>query len=697
MSGLDQHVAAFLEEAHELLAELEADPGNPDLVNRVFRAMHTIKGSGSMFGFTEVAEFTHHVESVLDRVREGQLPVTKELIDLVLASRDHIIGLLGGGQAPADPEQGRGILDGLQALGACPVPAKREAPVEPLDARAPGRGETATYRLRVRLNPAVMQTGLDPGVLLAELRDLGQLHVTAQTEDVPLLGELDPEVCYLWWDGTLVTAAGLEHVRDVFIFVEDGSDIQIDLLGTGGAEFLVERRLGEILVERGDVTPHDLRRALGDQRRTGELLVASGAVAPERVESALAEQQAIRQQRESAEAASIRVAADKLDQLINLVGELVITQAQLSQVAGRTGATELGGPVENVERLTSELRDCVLNVRMLPIGTTFNRFRRLVRDLSGELGKEVDLATEGGETEVDKTVIERLNDPLVHLIRNCIDHGIESPDERAAAGKPRRGRVLLSAAHAGGEVVVTIADDGAGVDARRVAAKACEKGLVASADGVTEADALELLFAPGFSMAERVTDVSGRGVGMDVVRREIERLRGSVSLQSTKGAGTQVTFRLPLTLAIVDGLLTVVGGQYYVIQLAEVRECVELTDRDVANAAGRHILTVRGTTVPYIRLRETFRIPGRRPPLEQVVIVEAMGRLVGLVVDEVIGDSQTVIKPLAKAFAAADAIAGSTILGDGTVALILDVLRLVQRAYRDEDRRLGQLARKGAA
>lgn len=696
LSSADQHVQAFLEEARELLAdvegtalELESDPGNAELVGRLFRAMHTVKGSGAMFGFDAVAAFTHHVETALDRVRNGELSITQELTNLILASRDHIITLLEAGDAPGSGNAAAGdaIIAALQRIAGEQPPPQPVATSVAVPAGTPAleTEESATYRVRLRLPRHAMQIGQDPLPLLRELGGLGEMRATAQLGELPALGELDPEELAIWWDIVLLTSRGENAIRDVFIFVEDESEIHIETIAAGDPEYIEERRLGEILIDRGDITEGRLTEVLSQHRKTGELLVEAGAVEPERVASALAEQQVIRKQREAAESASIRVAADKLDQLINLVGEMVTTQAQLSQIATRTGESELAVAVENMQRISAELRDCVLNVRMLPIGTTFSRFRRLVRDLSVELGKEVELQTEGGDTEVDKTVIERLNDPLVHLIRNCIDHAIEPPDIRAAAGKPRKGTVLLSAEHSGGEVVVRIQDDGAGIDPQRIARKAIERGVIASADNMSPAEILNLIFLPGFSTAEKVTDVSGRGVGMDVVRREIDRLRGSVSVRSELGEGTTVTIRLPLTLAIVEGLLTAVGSEYFVIQLGDVRECVELTAADVARSHGRHVTTVRDSIVPYVSLRELFHVAVEAPPIEQMVLVEVEGQQVGLVLDEVIGDVQAVIKPLGRVFAGCDAFVGSSILGDGTVALILDVSRLVQLARTEED------------
>jgi len=441
------------------------------------------------------------------------------------------------------------------------------------------------------------------------------------------------------------------------------------------------------LIERGLVSQEDLQEALGAQKRIGEMLVDKGLVEPSRVESALAEQEHIKavrsRYRKEEQTSSVKVPAERLDALVNLVGEMVTVQARLSQTVSSMDHSELLSISEEVERLTAELRDNTMSIRMLPIGTTFSKFKRLVRDLSGELGKDILLATDGGETELDKTVIERLNDPLVHLIRNCIDHGIEPPGVREAAGKPRQGTIQLSAMHSGANVLIRITDDGAGLDTDAIRSRALEKGLMAAETELSETELFSLIFAPGFSTARQVTSVSGRGVGMDVVKRSIEALRGSIDVSSQRGMGTTITLKLPLTLAIIDGLLVKVGEGHYVLPLSIVEECVELTREDVARAHGRHITYVRGEIVPYIRLRDRFAVNGNAPEIEQIVITECPGGNVGFVVDSVIGEHQTVIKNMGRIYRNVDVIAGATILGDGKVALIMDIPQLVRGAEID--------------
>jgi two-component system chemotaxis sensor kinase CheA len=405
-------------------------------------------------------------------------------------------------------------------------------------------------------------------------------------------------------------------------------------------------------------------------------------VTPDRITSALAEQNHVksahRKHHQAERVAGIRVPVDRLDKLVNLVGELVTVQASLSQTVSlieeHAGLLSIS---EEVERLTAELRDNTMSIRMLPIGTTFTNFKRLVRDLSNELGKEVTLLTEGADTELDKTVIDRLNDPLVHLIRNSIDHGIEMPHIRQAAGKPRGGTIHLSAEHSGASVLIRIRDDGAGLDAAAIRRKAEERGLIHTGTELSEKETFALIFVPGFSTARKITEISGRGVGMDVLKRNIDALRGSIDITSRKGEGTTVTLKLPLTLAIIDGLLVRVGEGRFVLPLSIVEECVELTREDTAGSHGRQIIYVREEIVPYILLRERFLISGTPPDVQQIVITESAEGRVGFVVDEVIGEHQTVIKSMGRMYREVDVISGATILGDGTVALIIDVPKLV--------------------
>jgi two-component system, chemotaxis family, sensor kinase CheA len=695
----DDHISqarkAYYEEAQELLSdleeallELETRPDDHELINRVFRSMHTIKGSGAMFGFDDIAMFTHELETVFDQVRSGDLKITDELLELTLKSRDLILEMLvheGGDDAACRKESER-IIAALRVFAAADAGAVAEVPEKPSRAvpdAAPASEMVAVYRIRFKPEERIFMTGTNPLALLEELAELGECKVVARTDSVPELERLDPIACYTWWDVILSTSRSIEAIRDVFIFVEDDCELNIQLIESILPDDVdvVGKRLGEILLERGDVSVADLQAILQRQRPLGELLAESGLVTSEGVESALSEQELVRETRSRLGAkeavTSIRVEAAKLDKLGDLVGELVIVQARLSQLVGERHDSTLMALAEELERLSDELRDNTLGIRMLPIGSTFNKFLRLVRDLSRDLGKEIELVTLGGETELDKNVIEKLNDPLVHLLRNSIDHGVEDPDTRQSMGKSRKGSITLSAEHAGGEVVITIADDGAGIDPRKIRSKAVERGMLAADATLSEDELLQLVFAPGFSTAEKVSNISGRGVGMDVVKRGIDSLRGQIKLESVLSQGTKVTVKLPLTLAIIDGLQVDVAADQYVIPLSSVEECVELDRRRISMGADREMINLRGEAVPFIRLRRWFERSGEIPDIEQIVIVNVQEHRIGLVVDKVIGQHQTVIKSLGRVYRELEGISGATVNGDGSMALIIDVPAMV--------------------
>lgn len=695
---IDQHKEAFREEALELLGELEASlleleerPDDTELVGRVFRAMHTIKGSGAMFGFTAISSFTHEVETVFDRVRNGAVHVSRNLIDLTLMARDQILALLESGRAATGGDENQGVRNELVAAFRSLVDSPEEAGgaggADGAEiSRKESDGRQATYRIMFKPGLDIFLTGANPRNLLEDLLELGSGRVVAHLEEIPDLEEMDPEKCYVSWDILLTTEKTRDAIRDIFVFVEDDCELSIEVIDEGARpeDDPTYKKLGEILVERGDISMDDMKAILASQKRFGEILLEKGLVTPSRIQSALAEQQHVReviQKRQTTEtASSVRVPSDKLDKLVNLVGELVTVQANLSRISALHPDQRLEVVAEEVERLTAELRDTALNIRMLPIGSTFSKFRRLVRDLSTELGKEVELVTEGEETELDKTVLERLNDPLVHLIRNSIDHGIETPDVRREKGKPVHGTILLKAAHSGDSVVVTIRDDGAGLNSEAIRNKAVERGLLQHDAFVSDKELFALIFAPGFSTASRVTGVSGRGVGMDVVKRAIDSLRGAIDIASQSGGGTTITIKLPLTLAIIESLLVKIGGESFVLPLSMVEECIELGGNEPGKGDGRNLIHVRGALVPYIPLRRHFDMGGEPPEPEHVVITNLEGNRVGFVVDSVVGEHQTVIKTLGRFYRSVKGISGATVLGDGGVALILDIPELARGA-----------------
>jgi two-component system chemotaxis sensor kinase CheA len=666
VSQAEQYKQCFREEAREILVELEAallelneQRGDLELVGRIFRALHTIKGSGAMFGFEDLATFTHNLENAFDEVRNGRLAVGSELVDLTLSALDQIRAMLeegAEGAQEADPEACARILSGVRRLTGKPEAEARKAAalLKPADAAGPVNADQEMQKWSIHFapGPEFMLNGSNPLLLVRELRQLGDLAVTATMDAVPPLSELDPERCYVVWDMVLGTSAGRDAIRDVFIFVEDNCELGIEPAAgsANNSELTTPRCAAEVAA-----------RALEEPR------AGSGG----------------RRNYDKADnAASLRVPADKLDQFVNLVGELVTVQARLSEIAARSDDPDVAAVSEEIERLTSSLRENSMNIRMLPIRATFEKFRRLVHDLARDLGKDVELTLEGADTELDKTVIDQLGDPLMHLIRNSMDHGIEPAATRASRGKRPTAKIHLSARHSGASVLIGVEDDGGGIDAEAVRNRAIERGLVAENASLTEAETFALLFQAGFSTAKTVTDVSGRGVGMDVVRQRVDSLRGSIDVASKPGVGTKVTLRLPLTLAIIDGLLVSVGEAFFVLPLANTLECIELTREDVQRANGKHLANVRGELTPYICLRQQFDIRTRPPEIEQIMVVETEQGRYGFVVDQVLGNCQTVIKNLGRFYRHVQVVSGATILGNGTVALILDPERLAQDAVR---------------
>jgi two-component system, chemotaxis family, sensor kinase CheA len=669
---------SFREEGREILVDLESallelneNREDPELVGRTFRDLHTIKGSGAMFGFEGLAAFTHNLESAFDEVRNGRVPISSELIDLTLSALDQIRAMLEDPDgAMADPVFCAELLTKVRHLAGIEEPQPEEgktAPsgigsgTEPENTAESAAGPLREWAIHFAPGPDFMLNGANPLLLLRELRQMGGLAVRASMAAIPPLAELDPERCYVSWEMVLATTAERDAIRDVFIFVEDNCELTVEPVSKP-----VEKPAPSV----------------PDSAQTA----AAPACAADKVARALEEKRTPNAGRRSTDkpdsASSLRVPAAKLDQCVDLVCELVTVQARLSELAAQRDDPEVTEVSEEIERLTSALRENSMNIRMTPIRVTFEKFRRLVHDLARELSKEVELTIEGAETELDKSVIDQLSDPLMHLIRNSMDHGIEPAEVRAARGKRSIAAIHLSARHEGASVLIGVSDDGGGIDAAAVRSRAIEKGLVTADAQLTESQTFALIFQPGFSTAKQVTDISGRGVGMDVVRRSVERLRGTIDVASKPGQGTTVTLRLPLTLAIIDGLLVRVGDAYFVLPVACVLECIELTSKDIASANGKHMINVRGEVVPYICLREYFDIRTSRPEIEQIMVAETEEGRFGFVVDQVLGDYQTVIKNLGRFYRHVEVVSGATILGNGTVALILDPERMVQDALR---------------
>jgi two-component system chemotaxis sensor kinase CheA len=668
-----QEASELFDTLEEALLDLGLRPDDKELVDAAFRALHTIKGSGAMFGFDEVATFTHEFETAFDRVRKGEIRPDRDLISVALAAKDYIRALI---EAPetTDSVIGDAILDDLHRLVEPAESAAGEAAIEEQPAAAAGAG----WQLHIEFDSDILRNGSNPLDLLDDLGKLGPCFVVALTDDVPFLDEMDPEHCFLKWDVTLHSACDRAAIDDVFIFVQD----EMKLVCAPIAVIDVVPPL--VPLEMSIEIPVELPVVVSKASVTApaEANPAAPSTEKKRDETKRADDKAN---------ATVRVQAERLDELMDRVGELVIAQARLSQLASSTDDLSIKAIAEEIERLAASLRDTTMGARMVPIGSLFGRFRRLVHDLSRDLGKPVDFITSGEDTELDKTMIERLADPLVHLIRNAIDHGVESTEIRAAAGKTEIGRIEIAAVHAGAQVLVTVRDNGAGLNTARIRAKAEEQGLIAPGAVMSDQDIHQFLFHPGFSTAQTVSALSGRGVGMDVVKRTIEAMRGSIDTSTVPGNGTTVTLRLPLTLAIIDGLLIRVGEGRYIVPLSTVEECVELSATD-DRLRGRDFLNMRGDLVPFLRLREFFDAAGEPDRHQKIIIASSGDMRVGLVVDQIIGSHQSVIKSLSKLHSDVTMFSGATILGDGSAALILDVAQLIANGQGLAEKQLAKEA-----
>lgn len=685
----------LLGEMESALMSLEHEPGDAEAIHAVFRAAHTIKGSAGLFGLDDIVGFTHHVETLLDRVRSGSLNLQGDMVGLLLQCGDHIhrlIDVAGDAAGERDdglPMLGQTLVERLRALAPLDTAASPTCATDPM-AQASTRDDQDLWHLSLRFSTGLFQEGFDPAPFIHHLRTLGRVvHISTLSTQLPALETMDPESCYLGFEIRLASAANKLEIESVFEFVSQDCELRIlppdsrvdDYLRLIEALPADRLRLGEILQACGALTAHELSRALAEQQAEpdaeraplGEILVEERAVQAELVQGAIGRQNELRQ-RQSQEAKMIRVHSDKLDALINRVAELIIASASVSVHATRNQDRALREAVSVMSRLTEDVRDGAMRLRMVEIGDTFNRFRRVVRDVSKDLGKEIELHIHGGDTELDKSMVDRLGDPLTHLMRNAMDHGLEAPMDRLAAGKPAAGRLELRARHEAGGIVIEVADDGAGLNRERILTKARKKGLLSSEAHLSDAEVWALIFEPGFSTAEQISKLSGRGVGMDVVRRSIEALRGTLDIESVAGRGTLFRIRLPLTLAIIDGFLMAVGEAHYVVPLDAVLECVQL------GTEAQDYMNLRGEVLPLLRLRRHFGLPGRATRRENVVVVQIGTRKTGLVVDQLKGEFQAVIKPLGPLMEGLPGISGSTILGSGEVALMLDIPALVNQA-----------------
>ncbi len=698
-----QAMPAFISEAYEqteaieqLLLELEDTPEDRELLDSLFRCAHTVKGSAGIFGLNKVVEFTHHVETLLDLMREGKIALSAPLSTLLLECNDQIKFLVGAGNdEDADSDEQKDVradlVIQLRAINEAGPPV--EAAAAASTPEAAGSDAPIRWTITARFGAEVFRNGMDPLSIARYLGGLGRvLSMQCSTDAVPPLVNLNPETCYLSFVMVLESAASRDDIEGAFSFVREDCEIEIVAPETPQQKLTREidelpetPRLGDMLVSVGAVTQDQLSQVLSTQEkskalapaaqsRVGDLLETQAGVAHEVVAAALGKQQKIRENAPTEEGRYIRVQADRLDAVINLLGELVIAGAGATLLARQSRQSALTETSLQMNSLIEEIRNGTLGLRMVPVGETFSRFRRVVRDTASSLGKEVNFEIHGGEAELDKSMVEKIADPLMHLVRNSLDHGLEPPQERLAAGKSRAGTLTLSAQHETGCILIRIEDDGRGINRERVLQRAWNRGLVEQGVVPSEDTINMLIFEPGFSTAEQVTNLSGRGVGMDVVRRNIEALRGSIKLNSHPGIGLQVDIRLPLTLAIIDGFMVAVGKSKFVLPLESVVEVIE-SERGAPrhDQAGRHVMELRGSVLPVVNLRKLYGADTPPPERTSVVVIQSVHGRYGIEIDVLLGQYQTVIKPLGRLFKTLRGISGSSILGSGEVALILDV------------------------
>ncbi len=694
---LTQARLLFIEEANSLLAVMESclleiESGDAEVaehIDAIFRAAHTIKGSAGMFGFDPVVVFTHNVESVLDKVRSNELEMDAELINLMLDCQDHMAAMirqLEDETVSIDLQQGAALIEQLHQY----IQPQVEV-AEP--AKAIIHNSPAYWQLDIQYGEDVFRDGMDPLSQLNFLQTLGSIEHVSALWNFP--EHFDPESCYLHLKLDFASEANKQQIEDVFEFVQDSSKVVIT------APQQIEQslqnippsdeKLGTLLVSVGAVTERELQSALQAQQQLqqqsqkvqalGEVLVGQGAVSADAVAMALDKQKATEHKRPP-DFQFLKVEARKLDELINLVGELVTAGASIDSLLQQIEHEPLQEAFGVLTGLLEQIRDGALGLRMVQVGESFSRLRRIVRDVSKELGKDIELVVEGADTELDKTMVEKLSDPLMHIVRNAVDHGIENTEMRLYKGKPAQGRLKLSACHESGSVVIEISDDGAGLNVERIRQKAIEKGIIAADRELSKEEIFKLIFAPGFSTASAVTNLSGRGVGMDVVKRNIEELRGQIQIDSVPDKGTTFKIRLPLTLAIIDGFLVRIGDTHLVLPLNMVQECIEFEDQ---HENERNYLDLRGEVLPFIKLKQLFNLKSDAKAKENIVVVQYGNHKAGLVVDQLQGELQAVIKPLSSMFKSLKGIGGYTILGSGNVGFILDIPQLVQFASTAEN------------
>lgn len=681
---MEQFKQKFIEEATDLIQDLEksslelnTDPTNSSHIEVIFRAMHSLKGGSGMFGFDKIDAFTHHLESAYDQVRKGKLKVNERLLDLTFKAIDHIKVLLAEDDhlSPATQKNHELLLQNISSFvqhgndpGSGEVKAA-EVPQIPKE-------NMCTYYVQFVPKRDIFKNGTNPLLIINELVSIGQNKVYTYTSEIPDLGNIDVLSCYTSWVVLLSTESNEETIRDVFMFVDLDCDLVIKKLCNDNIldneSFIA--KTDEAFRNSSKLEFFEIEKLEQDIQDNKQLVKAAEIVEP----LAKSKEQGI---------SSIRVSAEKLDELINLVSELVTRQAGLSLFAEKLNNRELNAIAEDVEKISRRLRDNTFGIRLVPIENMITRFQRLVRELSIELNKEISFQTEGTETELDKTIIEGLIDPLMHIIRNSIDHGIEDMEVRKKAGKPEKGKILLKAFYSGTNVFIQVTDDGKGINTSNIYKQALKTGIIQGDAVLSDKDLLDLIFLPGFSTADKVTKISGRGVGMDVVKRKIADLRGEVSISTELNKGTTITIKLPLTLSIIDGLLVMIDNTYFVIPLSSIDKCLEFNHKTLMNAVN-NLIFVNSGHIPFAYLRKEFGMTSPAPEIEQVIVIEYGDVQFGLAVDHIVGEYQAVLNSLGKMFKNQDIISGATILGDGTVALVMDPNKIISRFSYTQDKAL---------
>ncbi len=688
---MEEMKATYIQEANELLENLESsllsledNPNDTSNIEQVFRVMHTLKGNSSMFGLSKIAEFVHDLETIYDKIRQGEMELTKEILNTTLASFDHLNLIIVDSDLEDEKNKENhvalihkihGFIQGTTVSQAIVVPSEK---AETTTSSVIPDNILRTYYVHFEPKTEFFLDGSNPLILVAELCQLGKHLVVPHFHKVTSIDDFNPTSCITFWEIYIESGGAKDKIDDVFVFAESNAKIEVveltssDLISNKEfAEKVQELKFKDQLIDR------EVLFELA--ARLGKSIVPDLPILPAIDANELLAESKNTHKNETKEkvVSSIRVSSDKLDELMNLVSELVTTQASLTLYNQKNETPELELISENIEKLSRRLRDIAFGMTLVPINNMFSRFQRLVRDVSMALNKEVQFVTEGGETELDKSIIETLTDPLMHIIRNSLDHGLELPDVRERLGKPRKGTVKLKAFYSGISVYIQIIDDGKGIDVNVIREKAVSKGFIKSDDVLTDKEVFDFIFYPGFSTAAVVTDISGRGVGMDVVKRNISELKGSIIVESSVNIGTTLTIKLPLSLSIIDGLLVDVANVYYIIPLSVVDKCYEVDNLEMMNNFNQ-LLVLDEQQVPFINVRKEFGYEEiSNSEKSQIIVVSDSDRRVGISVDHIVGEYQAVVKPIGKYYKNQDFISGATILGDGSIALVMDTHKII--------------------